>query len=470
MPKSQFIDPSEVRKAGSISFDEIPCNRYAKTLAEERNNFSDGDFLHLYHDMVYIRKMEQMLLDIKENSRHKATSYDYPGPSHLCLGQEAAVVGQAFCLSPEDMIFGTHRNHGDVLAKGLSAIRQIEEKELSEIMETCNGGKTLKAIEKASAGKDLRKTAELFLAYGLTAEIFGKETGFNKGLGGSMHVFFPPFGSYPNNAIVGGSATIGAGAGLYKKINRQNGIVSVNIGDGALGRGPVWEAMVFSAMEQYSTLWDEEFKGGLPVLFTVFNNFYGMGGQTLGETMPCDITARAGAGIHKNQMHAERVDGYNPLAVIDAVKRKKELLLQKQGPALLDIITYRTSGHSASDSCSYRTEEEIKAWEKEDSIASFGKQLTENGVASENQLKEIQEEAEAVAETVCALAADDGVSPRIFIGRGSTAIEDLLYADTKRCCQKSVPKRFLLTKKIRAAKNLPKRKERQARMTVKPIF
>ena len=114
--------------------------------------------------------------------------------------------------------------------------------------------------------------------------------------------------------------------------------------------------MIFSAMEQYTALWDEEFHGGLPVLFTVFNNFYGMGGQTSGETMPPQITVKAGAAIGAEQMHAEQVDGYNPLAVIDAVQRKKEQIIQKKGPALLDILTYRTTGHSASDAGSYRTE------------------------------------------------------------------------------------------------------------------
>ena len=91
-----------------------------------------------------------------------------------------------------------------------------------------------------------------------------------------------PFGIYPNNAIVGGSGTIAMGAALYKRVNRKPGIVVANIGDGALGRGPVLEALNMSGMGQLNTLWEDDMKGGLPVLFNIFTNQYGMGGQTSG--------------------------------------------------------------------------------------------------------------------------------------------------------------------------------------------
>ena len=108
------------------------------------------------------------------------------------------------------------------------------------------GGKTLSVVEKGEHAtvKDL---AIDFLLYGAMSEIFARETGFNRGLGGSMHTFFTPFGIYPNNAIVGGSGTIAMGAALYKRVNRKGGIVVANIGDGALGRGPVLEALNMSA-------------------------------------------------------------------------------------------------------------------------------------------------------------------------------------------------------------------------------
>ena len=114
----------------------------------------------------------------------------------------------------------------------------------------------------------------------------------------------------PNNAIVGGSAAIAAGAALFKRVTQQRGIVVASIGDAALACGPVWEAMNFSAMGQYRSLWEEKMGGSPPLLFHVLNNFYGMGGQTTGETMGQDIAARVGCGINAENMYCERVDGY----------------------------------------------------------------------------------------------------------------------------------------------------------------
>ena len=104
-----------------------------------------------------------------------------------------------------------------------------------------------------------------------------------------------------------------------------------NIGDGSIGCGPVYEAMNFAAMDQFRLLWDEEHKGGLPIIFNIFNNFYGMGGQTCGETMAYSEVARLGAGVTPSQMHAERIDGFNPLAVIDAFRRKRRILENDEG-------------------------------------------------------------------------------------------------------------------------------------------
>ena len=99
------------------------------------------------------------------------------------------------------------------------------------------------------------------------------------------------------------------------------------------------------------------------------NNFYGMGGQPLGETMGVQFIARIGAGVNPDQMHAERVNGYDPLPVIDAFRRKKQSARRRAaGPVLLDTVTYRISGHSPSDASSYRSKEEIEHWQQADSI------------------------------------------------------------------------------------------------------
>lgn len=108
-----------------------------------------------------------------------------------------------------------------------------------------------------------------------------------------MHAFFIPFGIMPNNAIVGGGAPIALGAALYKRSNRKKGIVVANCGDGACGRGPVLESFNFASMDQITQLWDGGKGEGMPILFNVFNNHYGMGGQTRGETMGYDMAARS---------------------------------------------------------------------------------------------------------------------------------------------------------------------------------
>jgi len=432
MPKSQFIDPNEVRKSGWIKFHDIPVNQYNKTLEEERQNFSDEELLRIYRDMLIIREFETMLSLIKTTGEYNGIKYDYPGPAHLSIGQEAAAVGQAFILGKDDFIFGSHRSHGEVIAKGLSAIEKLSTDELINIMESYFDGAILKVVEGKQKDKgNVKELAIDFFLYGLLAEIFGRETGFQKGLGGSMHVFFPPFGIYPNNAIVGGSADIAVGAALYKRINHKNGIVIVNIGDGAMGCGPVWEAMCLAAMDQYKKLWEGEYRGGLPIIFNFMNNQYAMGGQTCGETMGYDMLARVGAGVNPEQMHAERVDGYNPLAVIDAMKRKKYLLEQKQGPVLLDVVTYRLTGHSPSDSSTYRTKEEIEAWASQDPLVTFTNELIRVGVATEDKISEIQQDVKELMTKICALAVDENVSPRINLIKNPDGIAQYMFSNQK---------------------------------------
>src|SRR5690554_2796833 len=388
MPRALFIDPKEARKSGELIFTNIPVNKYQKSLKEEQAKFSREDLLRIYRDMVIIREFENMLYTIKTTGEYHGVRYNHPGPAHLSIGQEASAVGQAYILDKDDFIFGSHRSHGEILAKGMSAIEKLSDKELMDIMEGYFDGAILRVVEGRQKNKNsVKELAVDFLIYGTLAEIFARETGFHKGLGGSMHAFFTPFGIYPNNAIVGGSADISVGAALYKKVNRKKGIVIANIGDASLGCGPVWEAICFATMDQFKKLWEEPYRGGLPLIFNFYNNLYGMGGQTSGETMGFEILARVGAGVNPEQMHAERVDGYNPLAVIDALRRKKEVIENREGPVLLDTLTYRFSGHSPSDASSYRTKDEIDSWMENDSIDSYKKELVEAGIANENELE-----------------------------------------------------------------------------------
>ena len=427
MPKSQNIIPGEVRKPQFIEFGKIPVNQYNKTIGEEKKNYTNVDLIRIYHDMVVIREFETMLNLIKTKNEYNGISYNHPGPAHLSIGQEASAVGMAYNLGVEDYIFGSHRSHGEILAKGLSAINKLNEDSLYSIMSNYFGGKTLKVVEKGFQG-DIKGLSVNFLLYGALAEIFARENGFNKGLGGSMHAFFTPFGIYPNNAIVGGSGDISVGAALYKKINRKKGIVVCNIGDASTACGPVWEGICFATMDQYKTLWDGEYRGGLPLIFNIMDNLYGMGGQTMGETMGFGILARLGAGVNPEMMHAERVDGYNPLAVIDAFRRKIKIIEEKKGPVLLDTLTYRISGHSPSDASSYRSKEEIELWQKEDSILAYGSQLVEGGIAKQDKLDEIRRETSELVTHILKLAVSHETSPLLDLKKDPDAIGKMMFS------------------------------------------
>lgn len=428
MPKVQYINPEEVRKPGQIEFKPIPVNQYNKSVEEEKANFSNEDLIRIFHDMVVIREFETMLNLIKTQGEYNGIAYNHPGPAHLSIGQEAAAVGMAYTLDVEDFIFGSHRSHGEILAKGLSAIEKLSDEQLQEIMDSHFDGVTAAPVKNGHEGST-KELAIKFLIYGTLAEVFARETGFNKGLGGSMHAFFTPFGVYPNNAIVGGSGDISVGAALYKKVNRKPGVVVANIGDASMACGPVWEGLAFASMDQFTQLWEGDMKGGLPLIVNIMNNQYGMGGQTTGETMGYDVAARIGAGVNRDQMHAERVDGYNPLAVIDAYKRKRKILEEKRGPVLLDVLTYRYSGHSPSDASSYRTKEEVEAWEAQDSIVWFGKELVKAGVATEEQLEQIKADTTELITFAMKLAIDDEVSPHMDIKKQPNLLGEMMFSN-----------------------------------------
>ena len=431
MPKSLYIDPVKVREPGYIHFEDIPVCQYNKTIKQEleEGNYTKEDLIRIYRDMAICREFEHMLTLIKTQANYNGVETTYPGPAHLSLGQEASCVGEAYLLTKDDITFGSHRSHSEILSKGLSCINKLSDEELMSTMENFLGGKTLAAVKKFADTSDVKELAIRFLLYGTVAEIFARENGFHHGMGGSMHAFFLPFGIYPNNAIVGGSAPIATGAALYQKNNDKKGVVVCNIGDASLGCGPVYEAMNFSAMDQFKTLWEEGRKGGLPIIFNVFDNFYGMGGQTMGETMAYNMPARLGAGITPSQMHAERVDGWNPLAVIDAYKRKMELIKNNEGPVLLDVVTYRLVGHSTSDQNAYRTKEEIEDWRSHDPIVKFREALVEAGVESDEFFAKLLQDTADRMTMICRAADDKEISPYVDFDKNPDYLANLMFSN-----------------------------------------
>lgn len=432
MPKEVMICPAEARAKSHVEFTPIAINQYDKTIAQElaAGTFSKKDLVRIQRDMMIIRGFESMLDSVKRQGHYQDIPYEHRGPAHLSIGQESAAVGQAYLLGVEDHVYGSHRSHGEILAKGLSAIQQLDDDHLLKIMREYFDGDCLRVVEKDAAG-DVKSLAMDYLVYGTLAEIFAREAGFNKGLGGSMHAFFPPFGVYPNNAIVGGSADISVGAALFKHVNKRPGIVIGNIGDAASACGPTWEALCFATMDQFKELWAESHRGGLPLIMNFVNNFYGMGGQPLGETMGFKVLARIGAGLNPQQMHAERVDGFNPLAVIDAIRRKKEILLKGDGPVLLDTITYRFSGHSPSDASSYRGREEVEAWQKMDPVNTFAADLVDAKVCTKKQIEKMQTEVDALILKAYKKAIDLSVSAHADLKQNDCLLQRVMFSDQR---------------------------------------
>jgi len=440
-----MVVPEVVRKSDYVKIGDIPVNAYKKSVKDELKSnkaITPERLLRAYRDMVVIREFENMLDSIKKTQSYQGINYNHAGPAHLSTGQEAAAVGECFHLAVNDHIFGSHRSHGEVIAKGMRAIDELRDTGLQGVMEQFWDGRILRIVEKNEADwtglkagkKDALSTAaqeELgvdFLLYGLLAEIFGRETGFNKGMGGSMHVFFTPFGVYPNNALVGGSADIATGAALFKKVQEAGGITIANIGDASMGCGPVWEALGFASMGQFTRLWEKDYRGGLPIVFNFMNNFYGMGGQPIGETMGFDRLARVGAAVNPDCMHAECVDGNNPLSVADAYQRKLDLLRSGKGPVLLDVQCYRQTGHSPSDQSSYRERDEIEMWKKVDPIVEFGGKLVDAGVATQADLDAVQAYATRKCTKACRLAVDYDHSPRLALGT-RTGIAPMMFSN-----------------------------------------
>ena len=229
-----------------------------------------------------------------------------------------------------------------------------------------------------------------FLLYGVLAEIFSKITGFQYGLGGASHVFFTPLGIYPGDMIPAASAGLSVGAAVYKKNTESKGCVIANMHENAACDGRAWEAFCLAESGAYR---DAKKKNeGLPILFTMSRS------RDFGENTAVikRCIARVCAGLDPNSMHAEAVNGSDPLAVIDAVTRKKERLSRGEGPALLEFICDDLSLNPGGV----------------DPVKEYREKLIRNGIAKEIDLDALDELIIRRIKKICALAADDEKSPR----------------------------------------------------------
>jgi 2-oxoisovalerate dehydrogenase E1 component len=374
---------------GEIPLGRIPKFAFSGRLRDELGRrLTPEQARTMLEEMFHIRAFEEMIVALKDGSFSPVPGFEFIGATHLSIGQEGVAVGAMSAIRADDYITSTHRGHGHSVAKGAYAVRAMTEEQLRRFL---GDGQNLsgEALLEAALQMHLNRTL---------AELFGREDGYCRGRGGGMHIADFNAHHLGANAIVGGSMGIATGAGLAMyKLNKPQ-IVLCLVGDGAANNGICHETFNFATMAQ--------FRHGLPVIFLIENNQYGMTGQQKGEVTGVDYLAQRGAGYNPAAMHAEVADGMNPLAVFDAVSRAAEKCRRGQGPVLLECMTYRYLGHSLSDArVKYRTPEEEAAWRARDPINTLSAQLVEAGVMTEAEVKELEAKVRAQIEAATRFAA-----------------------------------------------------------------
>jgi len=305
------------------------------TIATDKSAAKSGikaeQWIRMYRQMVSIRAFEEQVNELYTRAL-------MPGLAHLYIGEEAVAVGICETLRPDDYITSTHRGHGHCLAKGASPDRMF-------------------------------------------AELLGKEAGYCKGKGGSMHIADPATGNLGANAIVAGSVGIATGAALSAKRLGTDRVAVCFFGEGALGQGVLYEVM------NVASLWK------LPVIYVCENNLYTEYTHYT-ETTAGDIPARAAA----FGLQAETVDGQDVRAVYATAGQLVDRARRGGGPSFLVCNTYRYTGHHVGDINReyYRSKEEEKHWKTErDPIKLLGDWLTGQGLADSAKFVLIRSEVES---------------------------------------------------------------------------
>ena len=301
--------------------------------------------LELHRMMMLIRLFEEALEEMFSRGL-------LHGTMHLSIGQEATAAGACLALDKKDLITSTHRGHGHCLGKGADP-------------------------------------------YKMFAELLGREDGYCRGRGGSMHIADLSNGNLGANGIVAGSLTISVGAALSFQLQKKENIVLCFFGDGAVNEGSFHEAL------NLASLWN------LPVLFLCENNQYGMSMASEKAVAGESIASRGNSyGIESVQ-----IDGNDVEAVYESVSSCKDEILSNNRPKFIEAVTYRYRGHSKSDRNLYRTSEEINFWKDEkDPIKRYIGKLLEQGI-TEVDLKEIDEEVKQTIRTSVKKALDSPLSP-----------------------------------------------------------
>lgn len=391
-----MVKEREIRfqyKPTKIQFNSIPAFTYQKSLNEEikNSNITSAQLIDLLEDILIIHTFEQMIVEIKGGAYSSLKGFDFKGPTHLSIGQEATACGAISALSPNDCITSSHRGHGDALSKGFFFVKSLDKKGLANFLGKYTGMLEFigMKLDKDDDTETLREKAISLLVYRTICELFGKKDGYCRGVGGSMHIADFSVNHLGANAIVGGHMGIATGAGIASRYKRTNEVVLCLAGDGAYSNGISHEAINLATMAQFKNgLMGYRF--GVPVIFCIVNNQYCLSGQSNGEVTGIDFLARRAAAYDEFSMHAEVVDGMNVMAVRDATQRAAKLARKGEGPVLLEFMTYRFKGHSLHDPLTYRTKEEMKFWQELDPIKTFPQALLNTKIINEEELKSLE--------------------------------------------------------------------------------
>jgi pyruvate dehydrogenase E1 component alpha subunit len=317
----------------------------AKTASKEirMENVAQGalpdkaELLEMYRKMLVIRRFEEKAGQLYGMGL-------IGGFCHLYIGQEAVVVGMQHCITEKDAQVTSYRDHGHMLACGMSP-------------------------------------------NGVMAELTGRIDGYSRGKGGSMHMFSTDKRFYGGHGIVGAQVPIGAGVAFAYQYRQENNVSLVYFGDGSVNQGQVYETFNMAA------LWK------LPVVFIIENNEYAMGTSVKRSHSMTELYKRGeGFGIPGRQ-----VNGMDVLEVQRAGKEAVEHARSGKGPFLLEMKTYRYRGHSMSDPAKYRSKEEVECYrEQRDPINNMHEMMLKDGYATEEELKEMDK----IAKQIAAEAAD----------------------------------------------------------------
>jgi len=402
-----------------IDCGSIPAFRFQGNLQSElaAGRIDSATAVGLLEDMLMIRELEDMIVTVRSGAYEPLAGFNYRGPTHVSIGQEGASVGACSALILKDHITSTHRGHGDSVARGCCALRDMRDEQLRKRL----------PHSTAVAHDELLDQALEEHVYRTIAELFGKEDGYCRGRGGSMHIADFTVGHLGANAIVGGGVPIATGAAMGLRYRQSGGVVCCFAGDGAYNNGVVLESLNWAAQAQFTNEFAGDRPFGVPIIFFVLNNHYAMTGRSDNEVTGVTHLAQRAAGFADNRMHAEIINGMDVLSTRDAVLRAAKGCREGQGPYFFDVDTYRYFGHSLSDPRNeYRTRDEETAWKAVDPIAAFEQQLLDCGILDQkgiDALKAKVRDRNARAAIRAAKAADPPPADVIKYMYTSTSVE-----------------------------------------------